>query len=169
MRNMWDGLEKLRDSQRKQWEKAPPVIRFGEVPWELNKYGKLKWYIHPLIKQTGDRSMMIYILEIPPGSRSGKIKHQGGKAFYIWKGKGYTIINDEKCEWEEEDVLLLPIVPEVGITYQHFNTDLENPALLVGAQPNVFSMVGVDLGVGLEVLETCPEYKVIKRIKKERG
>lgn len=160
MKTLWDKMEELRDLQRKQWEKAPSVISFDEVPWELNKYGRLKWYIHPLIKRTGDRSMIIYILEIPPGSRSGKIKHQGGKAFYIWKGRGYTMINGEKNEWEEEDVLLLPVLAEEGVVYQHFNMDSETPALLVGVQPNVFAMVGVDMGIGLEVLEPCPEYQI---------
>lgn len=165
--NLWDELEKMRDKQRKQLATSRAVVRYDEVPWELNKYGKVKWYTHPSIKDTATRSLMVHVLEIPPGSRSGKIQHQGGTAYYVWAGKGYSTINGEKYEWETDDVLLLPILPEEGVVYQHFNTDLENPARLVGATPNIFDAVGVDLGIGLEVLENCPEFEATQKAKKK--
>lgn len=165
--SLWDKLEQMRDKQRKDLKTARPVARFKEIPWELNKVGKIKWYTHPAITDTATRSLMVYVLEIPPGSRSGKVKHQGGTAFYVWEGKGYTTINDEKHEWETDDVILLPILPEEGVVYQHFNTDPKKKARLISATPNVFDAVGVDLGVGLEVLEPCPEYKAKGKSKKK--
>lgn len=156
--NLWEELFSLRDQQREQLKTARPVVRFKEIPWEWNKQGKMKWYLHPSIKDTAHKAIMVYVQEIPPGSRSGKIKHQGGNGFYIWKGRGYSIINEKRYDWEEEDLLILPIDKDKGVTYQHFNADPLNPALLIYAAPNVAHSLGVDLGIGLEQMENCPEY-----------
>lgn len=156
----WDELIELRDQQREQLKHSRVVVHFDELPWEINPQGKMKWYLHPGIKDTAHHESIIYMQEIPPGSRSGKLIHQGGTAFYVWKGKGYSIINDERFDWEEEDLILLPVSIrwDEGVTYQHFNADPKEPALLLASAPNVWDSMGVDLGIGLEQLETCPEY-----------
>lgn len=157
--NLWDELFKLRDTQREQLKTARAVVRFKDIPWEINRHGKMKWYLHPAILDTAHRSLIVYVQEIPPGSRSGKLKHQGGNAFYVWKGKGYSIINDKRYDWEQEDVIMLPVDMRNGISFQHFNADSNNPVLLVYVAPNVTDPLGVDLGIGLEQLEDCPEYR----------
>jgi gentisate 1,2-dioxygenase len=157
-RNLLDELLKRRDEEREQLKNARPVVKFKDTAWELNRYGKVKWYMHPSIKDTAIRTMLVYVLEIPPGSRSGKIQHQGGIGFFIWAGRGYTIINGKRYDWEQDDILAVPVVPE-GVTYQHFNADPANPARLLSASPDVMGPLGVDMGAGLEILEDCPEYK----------
>ena len=159
--NLWDNLFDKRDKQREEMKTARAVVSFDDLPWEINRQGKMRWYLHPAIRDTAHHESIIYVQEIPPGSRSGKIQHQGGTAFYVWKGRGYSIINGKRYDWEEEDVILLPVSVDwaKGITYQHFNSDPNNPAFLVAAAPNVYDALGVDLGVGLEQLEDCPEYQ----------
>ena len=161
--NRWDELFRMRDEHREQVKNARGSIKFKELEWEVNRQGKMKWYLHPAKKDTGHRAIMMYVQEIPPGSRSGKVKHQGGSAFFIWKGRGYSIINGKKYEWEADDALLLPIDIFNGATYQHFNSDPGNPALLIYAQANTTDSLGVDLGVGFEQLENCPEYEASVR------
>ncbi len=161
--NLWEDLFRLRDQQREQLKTAKCVVKFKEIPWEWNRQGKMKWYLHPSIKDSAHRELIVYVQEIPPGSRSGKIQHQGGNAFYIWKGRGYSIISDKRFDWEGEDLLVLPIDKDKGVTYQHFNSDPSNPALLIYAAPNVVDSLGVDLGIGLEQLENCPEWEAEAR------
>jgi gentisate 1,2-dioxygenase len=153
---LWGSLFRRRDEQRDEVKRAQSVVSFDETPWEYNRQGKMKWYMHPH-KEAGSHLMMIYLQEIPPGSRSGKVLQQGGRAFFIWQGKGYSIVNGKRYDWEKEDLLLLPIRVQ-GNTFQHFNTDPANPALILAVAPNVTEILGVDQGLGLEQLENCPGY-----------
>ncbi len=157
---LWDELIKMRDEQRADLKGARALVRYDDLPWETNPQGKMRWYMHPAIKDTAHRELLCYVQDIPPGSRSGKLLHQGGATFYVWKGKGYSIINDVRYDWEEEDVILLPISVEwdKGVTYQHFNGDKDNNVLLIYSRPNAYHALGVDLGIGMEQLEDCPEY-----------
>ena len=157
MPNLLDKLLAMRDEQRERMKTARCVVRFKDLPWEQNRYGKMKWLLHPSIMDTAVRTQIMYILEISPGSRSGKIQHQGGILFYVWAGKGYTVINGTRHDWEEEGEVMVPVIPE-GAVFQHFNTDPANPARLVGATPNSVDIFGVDVGAGFEILEDCPEY-----------
>ena len=155
----WQELFDMRDEQNDKLAKSRIVVKASELPWEMNGMGRMSWYMHPNIEDTAMRTMMVYVQEIPPGSHSGKLQHQGGTAFYVWEGStGYTIINGTRYDWEKDDVIMLPISSK-GVVYQHFNTDTAQPARLLAACPNIFDAVGVDLGIGLKQLENCPEYR----------
>ena len=68
------------------------------------------------------------------------------------------MIDDERHDWEENDVVLLPLLPD-GTVYQHFNADPERWAKLLCAEPNFYDMFGVDQAAGYEILEDSPDYK----------
>ena len=158
---MADRLEELfqrRDKERSQKAASIAVVKGKQLQWETNKQGRMRWYLHPNITNTAIRSLLVFIQEIPAGSRSGKEKHQGGRVHYILEGKGYTMIDDKKYEWEAGDALVLPVKPD-GVTFQHFNADPGNPVRFIAAEPNLYDALGVDMGSGFEQLENCPEYK----------
>lgn len=158
---MADRLEELfqrRDRERSQKANSIAVVKGKQLPWEVNRQGKMRWYLHPNIDTTAIRSLLVFIQEIPPGSRSGKEKHQGGRVHYILEGKGYTIIDGTKHEWEAGDAMVLPVKPD-GVTFQHFNADPEKPVRFIAAEPNLFDALGVDMGSGFEQLENAPEFK----------
>ncbi len=160
--NRLDELFKIRDQQREWVRTARMVVRFKDVPWEINRLGKMKWYLHPNITDTAHRALIFYIQEIPPGSRSGKMQQQGGFFTYIWRGKkGYSIINDKRYDWEQDDMLFYPVNGDTPQFFQHFNSDPENPTWLVVGIPNLYGPLGVDMGVGFEVLEDCPEWRAL--------
>ena len=52
---------------------------------------------------------MFFQQEIPPGSRSGRLKFQGGQVIMILEGRGYTLVDGVKHTWEAGDVLNLPL------------------------------------------------------------
>jgi len=156
-----DRLEEL-FAQRDQWRgllrKAISLVEGKKLKWEVNRQGKMRWYLHPNILTTSLRSLLVFMQEIPPGSRSGKQRHQGGIVHYVLKGRGYTVINGQRHDWEAGDTISLPVLPD-GIEYQHFNADSASPVLFIAAQANLGDPLGVDMGSGLEQIENCPEYK----------
>ena len=156
--NHWEELLKLRDRQREQTRNGIQVIKEAELPQEVSRHGLLRWYLHPAIKDTCLSVLLFYQQEIPPGSRSGRLKFQGGQVMMITEGRGYTTIDGVKHPWKAGDVLNLPLRAD-GIIVQHFNADPSNPAKFVAAEPNWLECVTVDRGCGFEQLEDAPEYR----------
>ncbi|MBI4289126.1 MAG: cupin domain-containing protein [Chloroflexi bacterium] len=146
-RNQW------RDRLHQRW-----VIREKDQPMELNRMGYYRWYVHPDFTDIAVKHILFWVHEIPPGSRSGKQKHQGGRLHFVLQGKGYTILDGKRCDWGPEDLIVTPINAG-GCVFQHFNTDPEHPVKLAVAEPNWYDIMGVDLAAGFEQLENAPEYK----------
>jgi len=156
--NYWDRLFALRDRQRAETRGAIQVIKESELPLETNRQGLMRWYLHPEIKDTVLSVYMFFQQEIPPGSRSGRLKFQGGQVMMILEGSGYTVIDGVKHPWQAGDVVNLPLRSE-GLIVQHFNTDPNKPAKFVAVEPNWFESTSVDRGSGFEQLEDAPEYR----------
>lgn len=161
--NYYDELLALRDEQRKQIHHGIQVIKEADLPVEVNKQGLMRWYMHPAIKDTALNTLIFFHQEIPPGSRSGRIKFQGGQVMMILEGRGYTLVDGVKHTWEEGDVLNLPLRAK-GIVVQHFNSDPEKPAKFVATEPNWVECTFVDRGSGYEQLEEAPEYRDRKHV-----
>ena len=160
-RNMWDELIALRDKQREEVKGAMQVVKEKDLPLETNAMGQMRWYLHPALKDVVVNPMMVYQQEIPPGSRSGRLKFQGGQVIMILDGQGYTSIDGVKHTWKKGDVLNLPLRDD-GIIVQHFNTDTAVTAKFLAVEPNWFEAVTVDRGCGFEVMEEAPENRAQK-------
>ena len=156
--NFWDELLKMRDEQREQRKNGLQVIRGATLPQEVNRQGLMRWYMHPAIKDTILSTHLFFEQEIPPGSRTGRLKFQGEQVMYILEGRGYTVLDGVKHSWKAGDVVNLPLRKQ-GIVIQHFNEDPEKPVKFVAAEPNLFACAGVDRGSGFEQIEDAPEYR----------
>jgi hypothetical protein len=156
--NHWDNLLAIRDRQREQYRNGIQVIKEAELPLEVSRQGLMRWYLHPAIKDTCLSVLLFFQQEIPPGSRSGRLKFQGGQVMMITEGRGYTTIDGVKHPWKAGDVVNLPLRAD-GIIVQHFNADQEQPARFVAVEPNWVEGVSVDRGCGFEQLEDAPEYR----------
>lgn len=156
--NYWDELLAMRDRQREQRKNGLQVIKESELPLENNRQGLIRWYMHPAITDTVLSTLFFFEQEIPPGSRSGKLKFQGGQVMLILEGKGYTSIDGVKHQWEAGDIVNLPARSN-GIIIQHVNTDPATTVKFVAAEPNWFACTGVDRGCGFEQLEDSPDYR----------
>jgi gentisate 1,2-dioxygenase len=159
--DLLEYLFRWRDEQREMVKNSAKVVQGDTLHQENNRMGLYRWYLHPAKKDVAIRSMLLWVQEIPPGSRSGKQCHQGGRVHRILEGRGYTVIDDVKYEWEKDDILLLPIKPD-GVIFQHFNADPDSWVRMAAAEPNWFDALGVDLGVAFEQLEDSPDYKPAK-------
>jgi hypothetical protein len=154
--NFWDELIALRDRQREQRKDAVQVVRAQELPQERNEMGLMRWYLHPSITDTVLSSLVFFEQEIPPGSRSGRLRFQGGQVIYVLEGRGHTLIDGVKHAWEGGDVINLPLRKD-GIIVQHVNDDPDRPARFVAVEPNLWQCTGVDRGCGFELLSPSPE------------
>jgi hypothetical protein len=154
---LFGALLAQRDAERRRLHTARMVVKGKDLQPEVNPMGIFYWYAHPHMEDIGSRAIMMYVQEIPPGSRSGRQLHQGGRLHYVWQGRGYTLIDGVRHDWQAGDEILLPLKYE-GTIHQHFNPGTE-PVKLICAEGNLFSALGVDLGAGFEVFDPCPEYR----------
>ena len=154
---LWDALMQFRDAERERVSKSTIVAHEDESPVELTPMGIIRWYTHPSLDQQAMKTYNLWIQEIPPGSRSGRVTHQGGRLHYVWQGQGYTVVNGVSHEWETGDLILIPVVTE-GVEFQHFNTG-DTLAKLVTVELNLSSFASIDFGVRFEVVEPAPEYR----------
>src|SRR5262249_8798109 len=146
-RNLWNELLALRDEQREQHKSAIQVVKESELPLENNRQGLMRWYLHPAITDTALSTLFFFQQVIPPGSRSGRLQFQGGQVIYITEGRGHTLLDGVRYDWQAGDIMNLPVKPE-GIIVQHFNDDRNNPAKFVATEPNFFACTTVDRGSG---------------------
>ena len=153
----YDRLMELRDSQRALRKTASWLVKGHETPWEQNPQGIMQWLMHPAKKDIVIHTLLTYIQEIPPGSRSGKQRYQGNMLIYIIGGKGYTVIDGVKHPWEAGDVVQLPLRRD-GVVFQHFNSDPQKPARFLACEPNHVNSAGMDRGSGFEQLEESPDF-----------
>ncbi|MDO8636127.1 MAG: hypothetical protein Q7R34_07790, partial [Dehalococcoidia bacterium] len=151
-------LIRTRNQEREQLKGAKPLIKGKELPLENNPLGLFRWYLHPSLKNNPTRAMIEWSQEIPPGSRSGMARTQGGKLYYVLEGKGYTILNGARYDWKKEDLLLIPHKIE-GNVFQHFNADPQKRALLYGVEFNWSAALGIDMGCGFDILEPSPDFR----------
>jgi gentisate 1,2-dioxygenase len=153
--NRLERLLEIRDQQRSVRRNGRTIVPGDEIPWEWNRQGKQKWYMHPDMTENCLNTLMFYVQELPPNGRSGKQKSQGGQAGVVIEGHGYTLVDGVRHDWEKHDVLNFPVRTE-GIVVQHVNLDAEKPALLAFVEPNTVDALGVDRGCGFEQIEDAP-------------
>lgn len=115
---------------------------FGETPAQLRAYlpeklihkGVEKESVHQQFSE--ERKHPVHIINLPshtismtiggllPAGQSNKHRHTYETVVYILEGKGYSIIEDQKIEWEVGDALYIPS----WAWHHHFNRDKEKTA-----------------------------------------
>ena len=153
---LWGAMVESGRLERERKARGHAVIERDRLPVEVTPFGILRWYLHPGLEGPNTRAIYFCELEIPEGSRSGKIRHQGGLVHYVVEGQGYTDLDGAVHEWERRDIIALPPRPK-GVVFQHVNTGPGRVRIVI-AFPNFDSSLGSEMGVALEVLSPAPEY-----------
>lgn len=96
------------------------VVKGADLPWQMSRQGKSKYYLHIEADDVAMRDWMVFRKEI--FTESGAHTHQGGLVIYVLRGEGYSIFDGERLDWKVGDLLVLPVKPG-GVEHQHFNTD----------------------------------------------
>lgn len=104
------------------------VVKNKERPWDLHAQAKSKRFLSPFEPELADTARLeweVFLQTFP--ERSGKHRHQGGLVIFILEGKGHTVIDGVRHDWEAGDLMLLKMTPG-GVEHQHFNHDPDKPA-----------------------------------------
>ena len=160
--DLWEELFRIRDQQRERANKGISVVKGRDIPWQNSRQGKLKWYLHPALQDPSLNSYLVYAQEIPPGSRTGRIKTQGNEVLIMLKGEGYTEFDGVRHPWKAGDTLGLPL-RQGGFVIQHFNLSATEPARFLSVRPNLLDALTVDAGGEFEQLEAAPEWRPASR------
>ncbi len=129
------------------------VCKLDDCPQTLTRQGRLRYYLGPTIEDTPMQDWVVFTHEIR--TVSGKHRHQGGLIIYVIDGKGYSVVNGVRCDWEKGDLVLLPM-REKGVEHQHFNADPAKPALWMAF---IHGPTQDYLASEMTQTEVSPEYK----------
>lgn len=119
MGNFYDRWLSAADDWKEQTAKARTSIQEEELAWVRTKQD----YRAALLcsRDNGFLTAGDAMLgEIPPGWNTGKHYH-GEEAIYILKGKGCSVIDGKRYDWEKDSCILIPF----GVPHQHFNLGTE--------------------------------------------
>ncbi len=86
---------------------------------------------HPVhIVDLPSRAVSVSIGGIPAGGRTRKHRHTYETIIYVLKGKGYSVVEGVRVDWEAGDAVLVPR----WNWHQHFNTSETEYAEYLGAE-----------------------------------
>ncbi len=92
-----------------------------EPPPGASRMGLNTWYLSPQrYPDTVFQDWHVFINNVR--LRSGRHIHQGGICLYALEGKGYTVVDNVRHDWEAGDLVMLPLKPG-GVEHQHFNAE----------------------------------------------
>ena len=144
--------------QRKEWDErqrtGQVVIKPADREAQVSRQGILTYYLDPnQYKDTPLQDWHVFVNDIR--THSGKHRHQGGLVIYVIEGKGHSIVDGERVDWDAGDLLLLPIKQQ-GVEHQHFNADPGKPCIWIAF---VYIPIMDHVAMELTQISNSPEYK----------
>jgi hypothetical protein len=115
--SLYDTEMALYAEKRRRADEGRVLIKAADQPWETNRQGRLRYYLHEAFDDTAVDEWKLFSHSVH--TPSGKHRHQGGLAIYVKKGRGWTVVNGERFDWKAGDLVLLPVTPG-GCEHQHF-------------------------------------------------
>jgi quercetin dioxygenase-like cupin family protein len=152
--NNYERVLKYRAALKERNLTGPVVVRAADREIAMSRQGKLQYFLDPLSHQdTPLQTWRVFKHEIR--TKSGKHRHQGGLVIYVTEGKGYSVVEGERIDWEKGDLVLLPMHPD-GVEHQHFNLDPDKPSTWVA-----FISIPIieHLASDLQQVEVSPDFK----------
>ncbi len=115
----YDRTLQLAEESARRARSGRVVVHTRELQLErLESRGRTRAYIsEPQILGSMVQTMAMFIAEIAPGQATGKHRHFNEAMIYVLQGKGHSIIDGERYDWEEGDVISVPLYS----WHQHFN------------------------------------------------
>jgi gentisate 1,2-dioxygenase len=95
---------------------AKHVIRNEDLVWEDDYFVRSALVVSSLAGR-GLNSLHSFVGEILPGQKTGKHRHTSEAIMLGMVGKGYSVIEGKRYDWNAGDFLVLPPM----VWHQHFN------------------------------------------------
>jgi mannose-6-phosphate isomerase-like protein (cupin superfamily) len=130
------------------------VIKGSSREPQANRQGLITYYLDPIqFQDTPLQDWLVFINDVR--THSGKHRHQGGLVIYVIEGKGYSVVDGERKDWEAGDLLLLPIKLG-GVEHQHFNTQPGKPCRWIAF---IYLPIMDQVAMELTQIEPSPDFK----------
>ncbi|GGG02022.1 cupin domain-containing protein [Paenibacillus abyssi] len=99
------------------------LVKGKDAEVQLSRQGYIQYLLSGLyFKDTALQTWQVFVHDIK--KQSGKHRHQGGLVLFILEGRGWSVVDGIRYDWEEGDLVPLPLKPG-GVEHQHFNGDPE--------------------------------------------
>lgn len=132
--------------------KGRRLIKGKEIPFGQNMHAFVRTYSHPHMMDLTLNHFYLFTHKIT--THAGRHIHQGGLTIFILKGRGYSMVEGVRHDWQAGDLLMLPI-KRGGVDHQHFNLDSE-PSVWLAMIPQSLQRF---VGRRLTQKETSPGWK----------
>lgn len=142
----------LEASKRQQALEGKVVIKGKDRPWQQGRQGRIKYLVHVVLNDAAVAGWRFFLHDIR--IHSGRHRHQGGLAIYVIDGKGWTTVDGVRHDWEEGDLILLPVKPQ-GCEHQHFNAEPGKPCKWLAM---IYVAYQDATGNQMEQKENSPDY-----------
>jgi len=152
--NPYEANMRARKERAERNRTGKVVVKPADREVHMARQGRLQFFMNPYVyADTCLQSWQVFKHEIR--TRSGKHRHQGGVIIYVLDGKGYSIVDDQRVDWKEGDLVLLPLKPD-EVMHQHFNEDPAKPATWIA----FYSIpIAEHIAAEMEQVENSPEYR----------
>lgn len=153
-------LQRKRDDELcKRRAEGTVVIKGKDLVWRQSRQALVKNYIWEGIwDELGAPPWRVFIQDIK--RHSGRHRHQGGLAILVLRGKGYTVVDGVRYDWEGGDCIQLPVKPG-GVEHQHFNAEPGTPAVWLAL---IYLPMTDQVNVGMTQLSEHPDWAGAKII-----
>ncbi|MBI4288651.1 MAG: cupin domain-containing protein [Chloroflexi bacterium] len=152
--SIYDKIYNQRAEFRRLREQGKVVIKGKDLQWRQDRQALSRYYSY--YELWPELAAPFWILfQIRVFKQSGKHTHQGGLALFVLDGKGYSIVDGVRYDWEAGDLVILPVKPG-GCEHQHFNADPDRPAEW---QAFIFDIHSASMGHPLEQKEEVKDWQ----------
>ncbi|MBI2954892.1 MAG: cupin domain-containing protein [Chloroflexi bacterium] len=129
------------------------LVKSTDREWEICRQAKMKSYLSPwMFQDNALNDWAVFMQDIV--ERSGRHRHQGGLAIFVLEGRGWTVVDGVRMDWEKGDLILLPIKPG-GCEHQHFNAEPGKPCKWMAMY---YSRTLEQIATTMEQVELSPLY-----------
>ncbi len=130
MTTEYERTVELAEESAKRARGGDVVIHTRDLVLEdVKKVNRRRAYIsEPQILGSMVQTMAMFVAEIRAGAKSGKHRHFNEALIYVISGRGHTLIEGERYDWADGDVISVPLFS----WHQHFNDDPERPVRYLG-------------------------------------
>jgi len=152
--NPYERVMKWRKELADRNRTGQVVIKPADREVFVSRQGRLHYFLNPFsFKETPLQTWLVFKHEVR--TKSGRHRHQGGVIIYVIEGKGYSVVEGERIDWEKGDLMLLPMRPG-GVEHQHFNLQPGSPALWIA-----FISIPIieHIASEMEQVEVSPEFQ----------
>lgn len=118
-RNNYEALLQSREEFISRGYQGEVVVDCTKREWEYTRQGIARYLLSPFkFPNTVLQDWFMFVHDIK--TQSGKHTHQGGLVIYVLEGAGWSVVDGVRWDWQEGDLLLLPI-KQGGVEHQHWN------------------------------------------------